>query len=308
MNLKRVQKLLILVAVLFVSLEADENILVYKIENKNHTISAQTVANGLEKNGYAVAKNQDMNAPYQKQFGNTLFESYNLMSVYHPDFAKKLVSNHDKSGMFVPFSIAVYQYKNDANLHLALLSGVGQEKILGFKEKLFEQLETLNKTTLQKILPNIQQESLSDATTDTKNKLYTTYTLDVDDEDADENYNQMMMVMEGNMEMGGFVVANYLNFNQKLQENDINDYIFYHSYSLCKLKIIYELSKKTPQAGAFAPCTMVIYHKKGSNKTNIVSLNINSLISMLSLKDVDLLKMLDDTQADMTTIINDSIE
>ena len=78
--------------------------------------------------------------------------------------------------------------------------------------------------------------------------------------------------------------------------------------SLCKLKIIYELSKKSPEAGAFAPCTMIIYHKKGSNTTEIVSLNINSLISILALKDKDLLKMLNNTQKDMVGIIKDSSE
>jgi exonuclease III len=53
---------------------------------------------------------------------------------------------------------------------------------------------------------------------------------------------------------------------------------------------------------------MIIYHKKGSNKTEIVSLNINSLISMLALKDKELLKMLESTQKDMVGIIEDAVE
>lgn len=308
MNLQTMKRAIILIAMLFTWVNANDNILVYKIQNQNHKISAQTVADGLKNSGYTVAKNQDMNGPYKKQFGNTVFESYNLMSVYHPDFAKKLVVKYDKAGIFVPFSIAVYQRQNDDNLYVALLSASAQEKILDIKDVLFNELEALNKKTMKKIFPTAQESFLNYEATNTKSELYTKYSFDVDDEDANSGYDDMMMMMEGNMKTNGFVVANYLDFNAELKNNGMNDYMFYHSYSLCKLKIIYELSKATPEAGAFAPCTMVIYHKKGSNKTEIVSLNINSLISMLSLKDKELLKMLDDTQADMTTIIQDSTE
>ena len=53
---------------------------------------------------------------------------------------------------------------------------------------------------------------------------------------------------------------------------------------------------------------MIIYHKKGSNKTEIVSLNINGLISILALKDKSLVDMLEKTQSEMISIIKDSSE
>ena len=98
------------------------------------------------------------------------------------------------------------------------------------------------------------------------------------------------------------------NYNEVLEDNNVTDYAFYHAYSLCKLKVIYELSKKHPEAGAFAPCSMSIFHKKDSNTTNIVSLNINALISTLALKDKALIKMLTKTQGEMQNILKDAIE
>jgi len=289
-------------------IEANSDILVYKIANKAHKITAQSVANGLKKEGYTVSKNQDMNAPYIKQFGSSSFHSYNLMSVYQPEFAKKLVQKDVKSGIFVPFSVAVYQKKKEDNIYIALLSATAQQRILKLHDNLFDKLEALNKSTIQKIFPQATEVQLAYKSFQNSKSFYTKYSLDVDDEDASEEYEDMMMMMKGDIKTGGFVVANYINYNEELKNEDINEYIFYHSYSLCKLQVIYELSKKTPEAGAFAPCTMIIYHKKGSNKTEIVSLNINSLISMLALKDKGLLDMLNSTQEEIVNILGESME
>ncbi|MFK5938348.1 MAG: DUF302 domain-containing protein [Sulfurimonas sp.] len=308
MSLKKISRALAFILVMFSYVQANSNIIVYKIANKEHKISAQTVANGLEMHDYVVAKNQDMNGPYIKQFKNSSFYSYNLMSVYKPDFAKKMVEENAKTGIFVPFSVAVYQKKKDDNIYIALLSASAQKRVVRVKDKSFDDLEETNKKTIQKIFPSAKLIDLGYKSTLTDKEFFTKYSIESEDEDANDEYDDMMMVMQGSMKMGGFVVANYIDYNAKLKEAGNNDYTFYHSFSLCKLKIIYELSKKTPEAGAFAPCTMVIYHKKGSNKTEIVSLNINSLISMLALKDKDLLTMLDSTQADMVGIIGDAVE
>ena len=308
MSIKIVGRVLTLLVVMFSFVNANSNILVYKIANKNHKISAQTVAAGLIKNGYTVAKNQDMNGPYAKQFGKTTFHSYNLMSVYQPEYAKNMVVKDSKIGIFVPFSVAVYQKKDDNFIHIAFLSSKAQQRIVELKDKIFDNLEALNIKTISKIFPSAKLETLSYESAKTDKKMYTKYTVESDDEDAIEEYGDMTMVMQGSMKMGGFVVANHIDYNDELQVNEINNYLFYHSFSLCKLKIIYELSKRNPEAGAFAPCTMVIYHKKGSNKTEIISLNINSLITMLALKDKELLTMLDKTQVDMISIIADATE
>jgi len=307
MRLKIVKRVLALL-IIMVSFANASSILVYKIANKEHKISAKTVASNLELNDYVVAKNQDMNGPYIKQFGNSTFYSYNLMSVYEPKFAQQMVKKDSKAGIFVPFSVAVYQKKGDSSLYLAFLSASAQKRVVRMQEQFFDDLEKHNKETIQKMFPSAKLIDLGYESTKNDKEFYTKYTIESDDEDAEEEYNDMMMVMQGSMKMGGFVVANYIDYNAKLKEAGNNDYTFYHSFSLCKLKIIYELSKEHPEAGAFAPCTMVIYHKNGSNTTEIVSLNINSLISMLALKEKSLLDMLESTQDDMVSIIGDAVE
>ncbi|MCW8822296.1 MAG: DUF302 domain-containing protein [Sulfurovum sp.] len=287
---------------------ANDDILLYKVENKDLKVSAQSIADGLTANGYMVAKNQDMNGPYKKQFGTTTFQSYSLMSVYHPETSVGLVPKYAESGIFTPFSITVYQHQGDDALYIAFLTAKAQENIIKKKDPLFSDLEALNKKTIMSILPTAVETSLGYENVKTDKPLYTKYSFDVDDDEAVEAMGDLMMMMQNGMKPSGFVVANYIDFNAVLKEEKREDYLFYDAYSLCKLKIIYELSKTKPEAGAFAPCTMVIYHKKGSNKTEIVSLNIDNLTSTLAIDDKKLLAMLEKAQSDMQNIIEESAE
>lgn len=304
-------KKILLVLMLLLSnyvLANNADIILYKVPNKDHKITAQTLADGLTVNGYTVAKNQDMNGPYQKQFKTTTFESYNLMSIYHEETSVALISKYAKSGIFTPFSIATYQRKGEDDFYIALLSAKAEQNILKEKDALFDKLEKLTKETIVKALPTAKEISLPYDAQPTTEALYTKYSFEVEDEDAMEARGDMMMMMESGMKPSGFVVANYIDFNKVLKENKKEDYLFYDAYSLCKLKIIYELSKEKPEAGAFAPCTMVIYHKKGSNKTEIVTLSIANLTSTLAIKDKKILDMLIKAQGTMKSIIEDAAE
>ena len=304
------KKMILVFVVLMTSMIAasNEDILLYKVANKDHKITAQTLADGLTTNGYVVSKNQDMNGPYKIQFKQTSFDSYNLMTIYHHDTSVALVPKHPHSGIFTPFSIATYQNKGDEYFYIALLSAKAQENILKVTDPLFETLEKNTKALIAKILPTAVETSLPYDSVKTNEPLYTKYSFDVEDEDAIEARGDLMMMMESEMKPSGFVVANYIDFNKVLKEEKNEDYMFYDAYSLCKLKIIYELSKTKPEAGAFAPCTMVIYHKKGSNKTEIVTLSIANLTSSLAIKDKDILAMLTKAQDTMKNIIEESGE
>ena len=304
------KKMILVFVITMTSMIAASNtdIVLYKVANKDHKITAQTLADGLITNGYVVSKNQDMNGPYKIQFKQTDFTSYNLMTIYHHDTSVVLVPKYAHSGIFTPFSIATYQKKGDENFYIALLSAKAQENILKVKDVLFDRLEKNTKAIIVKILPTAVETSLPYESVKTSETLYTKYSFEVEDADAMEARDDLMMMMESGMKPSGFVVANYIDFNQVLKEEKIEDYMFYDAYSLCKLKIIYELAKTKPEAGAFAPCTMVIYHKKGSNKTEIVTLSIANLTSSLAIKDKKILEMLTKAQGTMKNIIEDAGE
>ena len=302
------KKILLVLMVLMTHSIAEDNkdILLYKVPNKDHKVTAQTVADGLTMAGYTVAKNQDMNGPYKIQFKETSFDSYNLMSVYDADTSTALIPRHPHVGIFTPFSVVTYQKRGDDNFYIGFLSSNAQENILKTKDELFAKLQKKTQDTITKILPSAVESTLDYESIKTDEQLYTKYTFDVDDDEAIDARDDMLMMMQSEMKPSGFVVANYIDFQKVLVEHKKEDYLFYDAYSLCKLKIIYELSKLNPEAGAFAPCTMAIYHKKGSNKTEIVTLSIANLTSTLALKDKKMLDMLAKAQKTMKNIIEES--
>lgn len=305
-------KKIIITLILFVSYMAaagNVDIVLYKAANKEHKITAQTVADALTANGYVVAKNQDMNGPYRKQFKASGFDSYNLISVYDPEISVALISKNAHTGIFTPFSVATYQRKGEDDFYIAFLSAKAQENIVKMKDELFAKLEKKTRESIAKTLPMaVEASALPYDAIPTDKPLYTKYSFEVDDEEAMDARSDMVMMLESGMKPSGFVVANYIDFSKVLGEHKKDDYIFYDAYSLCKLKIIYELSKKNPEAGAFAPCTMVIYHKKGSNKTEIVTLSIDNLTSSLAIKDKKILEMLVKAQETMKSIVEDASE
>jgi len=298
--------LIVLVLITQSIANGNKDILLYKVPNKDHKVTAETVANGFTVAGYTVAKNQDMNGPYKIQFKETSFDSYNLMSIYDVETSTTLIPKYAHSGIFTPFSVVTYQKKGDEYFYIALLSAHAQENILKVKDALFSKLQKKTQKTISKILPNAVETELAYESVKTDKALYTKYSFEVEDADAMEARDDMMMMMQSGMKPSGFVVANYIDFQKVLVENKNDDYMFYDAYSLCKLKIIYELSKINPEAGAFAPCTMAIYHKKGSNRTEIVTLSITNLTSTLAIKDKKMLEMLEKAQSTMKSIIEDA--
>ncbi len=98
-----------------------------------------------------------------------------------------------------------------------------------------------------------------------KEKLLTKLSYKVADDEVLDAKEEFEMMIEDGLGPIGFVMANFNDFNYDRDK----DFIFYDTYSLCKLKVIYTVSKICPKAGVFAPCTIAIYHKKGTNRTNI---------------------------------------
>jgi uncharacterized protein (DUF302 family) len=291
-----------------VGLSANEDLIVYKVDNSKGKITPATIEKSLVKSGYVIPKNRDMNGPFKKQFQKTTFDTYNLMIAYHAKMSTELVIKHENAGVFVPFSVAIYQKKGDKFLYVSFLTAKAQGKILGIKEPLLDAIEKENKKAFLAALPGAVEEKLSFTPQATDKKLLTSFEIEVDDDDAEELKDELEMVLESGLKPIGFIKASFTAFGMDLEEAENEDYEFYDAYSLCKLKVIYNVSLVRPEAGAFAPCTLAIYHKIGSNKTKIVFPNVYNWISTLDLKDKKLIDTLLKAQDDIVKLIKNAIE
>ncbi len=261
----------------------------------------------FQRAGYSIQQNRDMNGPFVKQFKKSDFAIYNLMTVYYPKIAMELVLKNPDSGIFAPFSIVIYQKKGDKKLYGGVLSAKGMKKILGSKEKLLDDLEKINIATLKEALPKAKREKLGYKPQPVKEKLLTKYSFEVDDNEAMDTKDEVEMMIEDGLKPIGFVMANFNDFNYDLKEAGIKDFIFYDTYSLCKLKVIYNVARIRPEAGVFAPCTMAIYQKRGTNTMNIVFPNIYNWIATLNIKDPKIITILKKAQTDMVKVIENAL-
>lgn len=289
-------------------LSANEDFIVYKVDNSAGKITPKTIESVLRQEGYAVLVNRDMNGPFKKQFQKTTFDTYNLLTAYHKKHNAALVIHDPKGGIFTPFSLAIYQKKGEKFLHVSFLSAKVQSKILGKNEKYFKTIEEANKKTLLKALPGAVVEKLSYKPIPSEKKLITSFVVEVDDDEADDNKDELEMVIDSGLKPIGFIKAGFNAYDVDLDEAKNEDYDFYDTYSLCKLKVIYNVAITHPEAGAFAPCTMAVYHKVGSGKTVIAFPNVYNWISSLALKDKTLIGILEKAQQDMVALLKSAIE
>ena len=301
-------KVIMIVLLATGALFASGDIIVYKVENAKGVITPASIEKTLIKAGYAVPENRDMNGPFKKQFQKTSFDTYNLLIAYHKKLATKLVIKHENAGVFVPFSVAIYQKKGDKFLHLAFLSAKKQSQILGFKDALLDEIEKENRKVFLQALPDAKEEKLSYASIPTDKKLLTSVVFEVEDDESDDNKEELEMVIDTGLKPIGFIKASFNTFGVDLDEAKNEDYEFYDAYSLCKLKVIYNVALTHPEAGAFAPCTMALYHKNGTNKTVMVFPNVYNWISTLGLKDKKLIDLLEKAQKDIVALLNSATE
>ncbi len=291
-----------------VGLLANEDLIVYKVDNTAGKITTKSIEEVLVKEGYMVLVNRDMNGPFKKQFEKTSFKTYNLLTAYHKKLNASLVTAEELGGIFTPFSVAIYQKKGEKFLHVSFLSAKVQTKILGKGEKFFKAIEEANKKAFLKAMPGAVVEKLSYEPVPTDKKLITALEVEVDEDEADDNKDELEMVLDSGLKPIGFIKAGFNAYGVDLEEAKNEDFEFYDMYSLCKLKVIYNIALTHPEAGAFAPCTLAIYHKKGSGKTVMAFPNVYNWISTLALKDKAQIALLEKAQKDIVALLTSATE
>ncbi len=304
----KIFKIVALLLSLSIYVVANSDLVVFKIENKEHKITPKKVEDTLKKAGYNVLVNRDMNAPFKKQFQQTPFDTYNLLTSYDKMIAVEITKKFPDGGIFAPFSMGIWQKKGESDLFISFPSAKLMAKIFGKDDNLFIELENKTKSAITKAIPSANLFKLSYQPKAMSEKLITKFETEVDSDEADDNKDEIEMVYENGLKPIGFIKAGSNPFDVDLDEAKNEDFEFYDCFSMCKLKVIYTVAKKHPEAGAFAPCTLVIYHKKGTNKTTIAFPNVNNWFSTLNLSDKEEIEVLKKAQSDIEKLIKSSIE
>jgi len=291
------------------NLYAKGDLYLFEIENKEGKYSPELIVKAFEKNGFYISATSEMNKPFLIEFKETKFDIFTLLTLFHREFSEKLIKKHAKAGIFVPMGIGIYQQKHDDFLHISILRAQTQEKILGFKDVNLHKIEMSVIKTLKETLPGVKM-SISAQALKAEGPLVTLLEYNVEPNNWKNTKEDLQLLIEDGFKPSGFVMSNFTDFNYRLTKADTveSGFDFYETYSICKLKVIYTVSKTSPEAAAFAPCSFMFYKKKDENKIVMGFPTVYNWMSSAYLNNAESKKVLIKAQREFETILKEASE
>ncbi len=280
----------------------------FNIPNAEGKINATVIEKALEANGFFISADSEMTHPFEVQFQQNDFTVFNLLTVYHKKYALSLVKGHPDAGIFVPMGVGIYQRKGDKELHVSILTSTAQKKIAGFDAPEFAQIEKEVLAALKKALPKAKL-TMSETSLPTTDKLLSRYTRTSDAVSWKSDKESTEMMIEDGLKPAGFVMSNFTDFQSELtRDGGQSPFDFYDTYSICKLKVIYTVAKTRPEAAAFAPCTLMVYKKTGSDEIVMGFPGVYNWMSSARISDPDAKAALMQAQKDFESVLQSATE
>jgi len=279
-------------------------------DNSDGKITPKTIEAAFVKAGFTVSANRDMNGPFLKQFKSSDFDTYNLFTFYKKEFVLELVKKYPNVGLFAPMSMSIYTKKGEKNISVSSLSAEAMATIMQAPQddKILHRLRKLVKDTLRNAMPQGNFKNSEHKKQKLKGELVTTFSMEMDEEEWEDELDEFKMGFEGELAPNGFVIAGFNNLGDEFEESNYNNFDFYEVYSVCKLPVIYTIAKSRPEAGAFAPCSLYLSKKKEDNIMNVAFPSVYNWISSMSIEDDEDIKVLEVAQEGMKKILKALME
>lgn len=304
-------KILFILIFAAAGLFAQGDIRIFSVDNDPKSDLPKQIEKALKDHGFTIAANTEMNKPFTIQFKQSDFDVFNLLTAFHTDLTRKLVIKYPDAGVFTPMGFGIYQAKGDKQLHVSILTAQAMAKIIGLKEvdPLLTSIEKEAVAALKAAMPKASVV-IDETPVKPTGPLLSKYSLEVDADDYDDAKDELEMGIQSGLQPKGFVLSNQMDFDLVIGEDEsVEDpFDFYDSYSICKLKVIYNVAKTRPQAAAFAPCTMMVYKLKGAEEIVIGFPGVYNWMSSARVSDPAAEAELKKAQQDFETMLTDLTE
>lgn len=289
---------------------ATHDIQVLTSDNTDGKITPATIEAAFKKAGFFISANRDMNLPFKKQFKETTFDVYNLFTFFSKEDTLELVKKYPNIGLFSPMSMSIYTKKGDKKISISSLKVEAMAKVLNIPadDKILVKVGEMVKGALKSAMPNGKFETFSYNVQKLTKPQVSTYEMEMDPEGWEDEKEEFQMEYEGSLAPNGFVMAGFNDLNYDFEESKYEAYDFYDVYSICKLPVIYTVAKLHPEAGAYAPCSIYFYKKKGENKMHVGFPTAYKWIASMDIKDKESLVVLNEAQESMHKILTELTE
>jgi len=260
-KMKVIKGLMIVLLVISGLYAAEANhVRVFSMENKNGKVTPKSIQEAFEKTGFMVEANNDMLVPFKRDFKKLYHKVYNLMVLWDKATFRELAVKYPKIALFTPLSMSIYTVKGGITINVSSLSPEGIAAMTGVpaNEPALVALGEKIEKALKLAMPSGAFKKLPYKMEKPEGPLIHEVSFPIKGNDWEEAKDDLEMAFEGELAPNGFVSPVFVDLNYDLSEHDIDVYDFFDAYSICKIPVIYTVSQKHPEAGAFGPCTMYL--------------------------------------------------
>ncbi len=290
--------------------DTPQSVQVFSAKNTDGKITPQTIGKAFEATGLKMGGNNNMNKPFELRFKKTYYDTYHLAMFRDTELSKKIVQKAPNFGRLVPLTMSIWSEGDTMNISTLTLNGLARAANLPVTDPDLIAYADVIKKALKTAMPNGEFKELNHKVMEPKESYAIKFKTELEpDADIDDWRDGFEMMFESEMEPLGFMFPNYTDLNVEIFDRaGIDDFDMYITYSVCKFDVIFPVSKETPEAGAYAPCSIYIYKKKGDNTVHIGYLGVDNWIKTLDIKDERAVSQLKEAEASINNILTEITE
>ncbi|MFT5659927.1 MAG: hypothetical protein ACI9TV_000560 [Sulfurimonas sp.] len=283
-----------------------QNLRIFSVENSKGAINAKSIEKAFNASGVVVDVNNNMNSIFEKRYGFIHHKAYNLAIFTNKELLTKLMTKYPSIGLITPLSMSIYEDGAKNTINVSTLSLVGMARITKIpvtNPDLIAYAASVDKA-LHKALPNGKYLEVSHNVQVSTKSLTTDFEMELEVEedmtivDAKDAFKEEF---EGELGPVGFLIP-------KSYQLEHEGYDFFDTYSIIRFNAIFPVSKEHPDAGAYAPFSIVMYKKKGEDMMHIAFPSIDNWITDLDITDDKSAKVVRETHGMIQDILTELTE
>ena len=291
-------------ASVYASSTTEQNLRVFSVDNSKGSINAKSIEKAFNASGVMVDVNNNMNSIFEKRYGFVHHKAYNLAIFTNNALVTKLMKDHPTIGLITPLSMSIYENAKNNTINVSTLSLAGMAritKIPATNPDLIAYAASVD-AALHKALPsgkylNVKHNAKAVASVTSFEAEF-----EVEDDmtisDVKDSFKEEF---EGELGPVGFLVPKSYSIEHA-------DYDFFDTYSIIRFNAIFPVSKDHPDAGAYAPFSLVIYKKKDEETAHIAFPSITNWITDLDITDEKVAQAVRETHEKIETILTELTE
>jgi len=251
-----------------------------------------------------------INDKYKKNWGSTELDTLSFMPIVKSSTILPLLNIDPRIAGFAPFNLVIHKKLNEDTTHVGHLAPELMLDILGIEDQ-----EVRSKFTnhFKDLDATIEKELGTPGKTVPYKKLSENPMINFEYEfktpkDMEDFIDEFQMDFEMTFTDKGYMIAGYRNHMKGTDDAKeiLSSYDGFWTYSLCHMEFsynIFDTKGAIPELGLFAPCSMFMYIKKGTNKIVGGMPRLQNWSDLLEIKDEKRLKLIEKYDKDIKDVL-----